>query len=85
MIDVDGSSDISFPEFRRFAILLPKSQVSLSMTKTLFLQCQSNCGLPSIAQSCLSHETDKQIPIGALLRRFDFLAFGVAVTHHQSL
>ena len=31
MIDVDGSSDISFQEFRRFAILLPKSQVILSI------------------------------------------------------
>ena len=29
LIDVDGSSDISFQEFRRFAVLLPQSQVSL--------------------------------------------------------
>lgn len=27
LIDVDGSSDISFQEFRRFAVLLPQSQV----------------------------------------------------------
>ena len=29
LIDVDGSSDISFQEFRRFAVLLPQSQVTL--------------------------------------------------------
>ena len=44
MIDVDGSSDISFQEFRRFAILLPKSQVILSMVPTLFLEWMSAKG-----------------------------------------
>ena len=44
MIDVDGSSDISFQEFRRFAILLPKSQVLLSMASILFLEYTSAKG-----------------------------------------
>ena len=32
LIDVDGSSDISFQEFRRFAVLLPQAQVMIKAT-----------------------------------------------------
>ena len=35
LIDVDGSSDISFQEFRRFAVLLPQSQVVLKTSESL--------------------------------------------------
>ena len=71
MIDVDGSSDISFQEFRRFAILLPKSQVILSMTLTLFLECmpakrQITCGRSAAGAN-------------------DVPADGVAMARHQDL
>ena len=33
LIDVDGSSDISFQEFRRFAVLLPQAQVTVKTSQ----------------------------------------------------
>ena len=54
LIDVDGSSDISFQEFRRFAVLLPQSQAS--MTPKLYSQThwhvlRSQCGALLAAQA----------------------------------
>lgn len=45
LIDVDGSSDISFQEFRRFAVLLPQSQASL-----LFCYCSIMQGQKAVIQ-----------------------------------
>ena len=48
LIDVDGSSDISFQEFRRFAVLLPQSQVihqtSWSVLPGIVLCRMNPCG-----------------------------------------
>lgn len=54
LIDVDGSSDISFQEFRRFAVLLPQSQASI--TPKLYSQTHwhllgSQCGTHFDAQA----------------------------------
>ena len=88
MIDVDGSSDISFQEFRRFAILLPRSQASLSMALTLFLECLNGCRQASISKKCLClfKKTQKgRSPVGALRQKNSIPADGVATACHQDL
>ena len=88
MIDVDGSSDISFQEFRRFAILLPRSQASLSMALTLFLECLNGCRQASISKKCLClfQKTQKgRSPVGALRQKNGIPADGVATACHQDL
>ena len=52
LIDVDGSSDISFQEFRRFAVLLPQSQVSLVHS---CIGCQSDVLIESMCQILSVH------------------------------
>ena len=88
MIDVDGSSDISFQEFRRFAILLPKSQARLSMALTLFLECLNGCRQLSISKGCrcLYQKTQKgSSPEDALRQNDGIPADGVAMACHQDL
>ena len=62
LIDVDGSSDISFQEFRRFAVLLPQSQVLL-MPSQLLLQ-GSRCAMPGAARKQLHLQYCLALPTG---------------------
>lgn len=54
LIDVDGSSDISFQEFRRFAVLLPQSQASMIpqlYSQTHWHVLRKECGVIFAAQA----------------------------------